>query len=111
MWNSMNWAGILSAIQFLTIIPCSRSQAFDARSALPYFPVCGLLIGAILLGIHAIAGLWWPGQVVAEPALDVGRNFASTAATPRSGGSRRAPKRLLIQQQHGAFIDDQGPIA
>jgi adenosylcobinamide-GDP ribazoletransferase len=67
--NGLHWSGFLSAIQFLTIIPCGRRQSFDARSALPFFPLCGLLIGAILIGIHSVAGLWWPGPVVA--ALDV----------------------------------------
>ncbi len=67
--NGIHWSGFLSAIQFLTIVPCGRRQPFDARSALPFFPLCGLLIGAILTGIHSIAGLWWPEPIVA--VLDV----------------------------------------
>lgn len=67
--NNIVWRRFLSAIQFLTIIPLGRREPFDARSALPFFPLCGLLIGSILIGIHAIAGLWWPGPVVA--VLDV----------------------------------------
>jgi adenosylcobinamide-GDP ribazoletransferase len=63
------WPAFISAIQFLTIIPCGRRPTFDARAALPFFPLCGLLIGAILMVIHILSGLWWPGPVVA--LLDV----------------------------------------
>lgn len=61
----MRWPSFLSAVQFLTIIPCGRRHGFDARAALPFFPLCGLLIGAVLTGIHALSGLWWPQPVVA----------------------------------------------
>lgn len=63
------WPAFLSAVQFLTIIPCGRRAAFDARAALPFFPLGGLLIGTILMGIHTVSGLWWPHPVVA--LLDV----------------------------------------
>lgn len=59
------WPAFLSAVQFLTIIPCGRRTGFDARAALPFFPLVGLLIGAVLMGIHTLSGLWWPGPVVA----------------------------------------------
>jgi len=67
--NNFFWQGFLSATQFLTIIPLGRHQTFEARTALPFFPFCGLLIGSMLIGIHAVAGLWWPGPVAA--VLDV----------------------------------------
>jgi adenosylcobinamide-GDP ribazoletransferase len=60
----IRWPAFLSAVQFLTVIPCGRRLAFDAREALPFFPLGGLLIGAVLAGIHAISGLWWPAPVV-----------------------------------------------
>jgi adenosylcobinamide-GDP ribazoletransferase len=63
--NALYGSGVLSAIQFLTVIPCGPRQTFDARSSLPYFPLCGLLIGAILIGIHSVARLWWPPPVAA----------------------------------------------
>jgi adenosylcobinamide-GDP ribazoletransferase len=65
----IHWPDLLSAVQFLTIIPCGRGHIFNARMALPFFPLGGLLIGAILAGIHAVSSLWWPGPVVA--LLDV----------------------------------------
>lgn len=59
------WPAFLSAVQFLTVIPCGRRREFDARAALPFFPLGGLLIGAVLMGIHTLSGIWWPGPVVA----------------------------------------------
>jgi adenosylcobinamide-GDP ribazoletransferase len=61
----MRWPAFLSAVQFLTIIPCGRRHEFDARAALPFFPLGGLLIGAIVIGVHTLSGLWWPGPVAA----------------------------------------------
>jgi adenosylcobinamide-GDP ribazoletransferase len=68
-WDRTFWQGLWSAIQFLSIIPACRELTFNARSALPFFPIVGLLIGAVLACIHAITGIFWPGQVVA--LLDV----------------------------------------
>jgi adenosylcobinamide-GDP ribazoletransferase len=59
--NSPGW---ISAIQFLTIIPLGK-RAFDARAALPYFPVCGLGIGCVVLFVDWVAGRFWPPAVVA----------------------------------------------
>ncbi len=63
------WTGLVFAIQFLTILPLRTPDRFDARAALPYFPICGLLIGALLTGIDAVAGFIWPRPVAA--VLDV----------------------------------------
>lgn len=66
---SLYWDSFVSAIQFLTVIPCGRRQKFDARAALPFFPLSGLLIGLLLAGAHTLSALLWPGAVVA--VLDV----------------------------------------
>lgn len=52
-------------MQFLSIIPIGRKIPFDARSALPYFPLVGLLLGAVLTCFHAAAGRFWTPPVVA----------------------------------------------
>jgi adenosylcobinamide-GDP ribazoletransferase len=57
--------GILSAVQFLTIIPCPSRHSFNARAALPYFPICGLAIGMVVVVVDALASLVWPTPVVA----------------------------------------------
>ena len=79
----IRWPAFLSAVQFLTVIPCGRRHAFEARAALPFFPLAGLLIGAILVGIHTLAGVWWPGPVVA--LLDVVGLAALTGALHLDG--------------------------
>jgi adenosylcobinamide-GDP ribazoletransferase len=77
------WPDFVSAIQFLTIIPCGYRPTFNARAALPFFPLCGLLIGSILAGIHALTALWWPDPVVA--LLDVVGLIALTGALHLDG--------------------------
>ena len=56
--------GCISAIQFLTVIPLGN-RAFNARAALPYFPVCGLGIGCLVLFVDWAAARLWPPAVVA----------------------------------------------
>lgn len=54
------WQGFLSAIQFLTVFPWGPAQAFDARKSLPFFPVCGLFIGAVLIVTDTFSRIFWP---------------------------------------------------
>ena len=63
------WSGLIFAMQFLTIFPLARPHRFNARAALPFFPLCGLLIGAILMSADVMAAKLWPRSVVA--VLDV----------------------------------------
>lgn len=53
------WHGFCSAIRFLTLIPCAGAHSFEPRTALPFFPLCGLLIGAVLVAVDAIAAWFW----------------------------------------------------
>ncbi len=59
------WRGLQSSIQFLTIIPCGRSQDFDPRATLVFFPVCGLLIGALLAMVDMLAANFWDPAALA----------------------------------------------
>lgn len=61
--------GLRSAVQFLTIFPWPGHQSFDARTALPFFPICGLAIGVFVVVIDALSSIIWPSPVVA--AIDV----------------------------------------
>lgn len=65
------WQGFFSAIRFLTIIPWGPTHTFDARKALPFFPVCGLLIGAGLVVTDTIALYFWPPRTAAILTLTV----------------------------------------
>jgi len=62
--------GFWSALQFLTIFPTPlrhRDIARTAGQSLPYFPVIGLILGAILFGLHYGLSIILPAAVV--PAL------------------------------------------
>ncbi len=63
------WTGLIFAIQFLTIVPISTRHRFNAAAALPFFPVCGLLMGALVMAADTAFGMLWPRPVVA--ILDV----------------------------------------
>ena len=63
------WHHFLSGIQFLTILPCGPTQPLEARRTLPLFPLCGLVVGALLLLVDYGSSLIWQRSVVA--VLDV----------------------------------------
>lgn len=63
------WRSFLSGIQFLTILPCGPAQPFEARRALPLFPLCGLVVGLVLLLVDYAASFLWQRSMVA--VLDV----------------------------------------
>jgi adenosylcobinamide-GDP ribazoletransferase len=61
---------LTGALQFLTILPLGPAVRFDARGMMPFFPVAGIVIGAMVSAFDALAGLVLPLPVVA--VLDVG---------------------------------------
>ena len=54
-----------SAMQFITIIPFGRSTAFDPKGMAPFFPVVGIVLGAMVLIVDRIALQLWPESVAA----------------------------------------------
>ncbi len=72
-------AGLLAAFQFLTLAPIRRG--FDSRQvgqATAFFPLVGLVIGGILLGLNYLLGLVLPPSLV--------RVFILAALVVSSGG-------------------------
>lgn len=64
------WQALAEAIRFLTIIPVPGLPTENERSlvtAIPWFPLVGLLLGAVLAALGALAGLAW--DAVARAAL------------------------------------------
>jgi adenosylcobinamide-GDP ribazoletransferase len=59
----------ISAVQFLTILPVSKSKIFDPDRMVQYFPVVGLLLGLILALFDRLFLKLWSEPVVA--ILDV----------------------------------------
>ncbi|MGD9972756.1 MAG: adenosylcobinamide-GDP ribazoletransferase [Desulfatirhabdiaceae bacterium] len=60
---------LTSALAFLTILPIRGSTEFDTAKMIPFFPVVGLIVGALLSIVDALAIRIWPGPAAA--AIDV----------------------------------------
>jgi adenosylcobinamide-GDP ribazoletransferase len=60
---------LISAIQFLTILPAGKVRKFDPKGMIPFFPVVGIILGLMLAIFDSLALKLWPEQVVA--VLDV----------------------------------------
>ena len=60
---------LISAIQFITIIPVGKTIQFNPKGMIPLFPVAGLFIGILLAIFDFIACCLWSGHVAA--ILDV----------------------------------------
>lgn len=69
---------LISAIQFITILPAGKRSEYHPVGMVPYFPVVGLIIGLLLAVFDGVILHFWPGQVVA--ALDVIFLIAVTGA-------------------------------
>jgi len=95
------WRHFLSGIQFLTILPCGPTQPLEAQRTLPLFPLCGLIVGAVLLLVDSVASLFWQRSVVA--VLDVVALAVVTGALHLDGLAdtadglygRRLPEKAL----------------
>lgn len=95
------WRSLISSIQFLTIIPCGPARVFQAHKTLPFFPVCGLIIGGLLVVTDYLGALIWPPEVVS--AVDVLLLVVITGALHLDGLAdtadglygRRPPQRAL----------------
>jgi adenosylcobinamide-GDP ribazoletransferase len=56
---------LIAAVQFITILPAGRSAVYDPVGMIPFFPVVGLAVGAILAAVDAGATALWPAPVAA----------------------------------------------
>jgi adenosylcobinamide-GDP ribazoletransferase len=54
---------LISAFQFLTILPLGKSRALDAPKTITYFPIVGLAIGLILVLGDYLFFLAWPRTI------------------------------------------------
>ncbi len=59
----------IAAIKFITILPLGKTIIYDPKGMVPFFPVVGIILGALVsIFDHGVSRLW-PGSVVA--ILDV----------------------------------------
>lgn len=50
---------LISAFQFISILPVGGFEKFDARAAVPFFPVVGLVLGCLLSAVDFAATHAW----------------------------------------------------
>lgn len=77
---------ILTALAFLTRIPIPAWVGYadtQLNQSVCYFPLIGLLVGAILAGMYSLATLFWPPALALLLALAVG--FMLTGAFHEDG--------------------------
>jgi len=60
---------LISAIQFITIIPMGRADTFEPPKMIPYFPVVGLCLGILTALFDQLAAALWSKPVAS--LLDV----------------------------------------
>jgi adenosylcobinamide-GDP ribazoletransferase len=60
---------LISALQFITILPLGKAKAYDPPKMVPHFPLVGILLGLSVALFDAIAAKFWAPAVVA--LLDV----------------------------------------
>jgi adenosylcobinamide-GDP ribazoletransferase len=95
------WRSFISALQFLTILPFRQSGAFNARETLPFFPLVGLFLGALLMMVDSVAmALWTPAvasivDLIALVILTGALHVDGLADTADGLYGRRTPEQAL----------------
>jgi len=56
---------LISALQFLTILPLGKPRNLNAPKIIPWFPVVGLVIGFLLVLGDYVFSMLWPDTIVA----------------------------------------------
>ena len=107
---------LLVALQFLTILPVKRNfSSAQMGRATAYFPVVGLIIGAILLGLHYLLDFLLPGGIVnalllaALVVLSGGLHLDGLADTIDGLAGHRTPERRL-EIMHDSRIGGIGAV-
>ncbi|MBF0233366.1 MAG: adenosylcobinamide-GDP ribazoletransferase [Desulfamplus sp.] len=54
-----------SAIMFITILPAGKDILFSPVGMIRFFPIVGLMLGALLVAADTMASMFWPASVVA----------------------------------------------
>ncbi|MGB9499723.1 MAG: adenosylcobinamide-GDP ribazoletransferase [Dissulfuribacterales bacterium] len=60
---------LISAIQFITILPAGKPETFDPKGMVQFFPIVGIMLGAMVAAFDQVTLRLWPGPVAS--LLDV----------------------------------------
>jgi adenosylcobinamide-GDP ribazoletransferase len=69
---------LISALQFITILPLGKAKSFDPPKMVPYFPLVGILLGLMVALFDSIVTRFWAPSVAA--LLDIALLAVLTAA-------------------------------
>ena len=69
---------LISALEFLTLLPLGKPMTFDPKGMVPFFPIVGIIMGTMLSMFDQAALRLWSEPVVA--VLDVGLLIVLTRA-------------------------------
>ncbi|NNG06611.1 MAG: adenosylcobinamide-GDP ribazoletransferase [Desulfobacteraceae bacterium] len=92
---------LISAFQFLTILPLGKPRELDASKITPCFPIVGLAIGLILLFADYLFSKLWPVSVVSLldmmllAILSGGLHLDGLGDTADGLFSHKSPERAL----------------
>jgi adenosylcobinamide-GDP ribazoletransferase len=106
--------GLLGAVSFLTRVPTGTGVAQPAEIArfVPWFPLVGALVGAVVGGLNAAAAQLLPPLVAAAVAVTAGvgltgafheDGLGDTADAFMGGGDREDTLRILKDPRLGTF--------
>ncbi len=104
--------GFLGALVFLTRVPIRTRRHLDTATSVPWFPVAGLLIGAIVGGVAALLEPWTSPSVAAVVAVSIGLlvtgcfhedGLADVADAFVGGWTRDDRLRILKDPRHGTY--------
>lgn len=54
-----------SALLFITILPAGKNVAYSPMGMIKFFPVVGIIIGGLVIGVDLISSQLWPAPMVA----------------------------------------------
>lgn len=92
---------LISALQFLTVLPLGKPRDLKALKTIPYFPIVGLIFGVLLVLGDYVFSMLWPDTVVA--LLDIlllailsgGLHLDGLGDTADGFLSHRSPEQIL----------------
>jgi len=96
---------LISALQFITILPLGKTESFEPEKMIPFFPLVGILLGLLVAVFDTIVVRFWAPPVVA--LLDIILLAVLTAAFHLDGlgdtadgllGTRSRDKALEIMK-------------
>ncbi|MEY3680166.1 MAG: cobalamin synthase [Actinomycetota bacterium] len=104
--------GFLGALVFLTRVPFRTSRSLDTARSVPWFPIVGLVIGALVGGVAAALEPWASPSVAAGVAIVIGLlvtgafhedGLGDVADAFVGGWTREDRLRILKDSRHGTY--------